>query len=40
MKIRLGVIGEAENIDIFREVIEEYNDSKLLRSLMPTEHIH
>lgn len=29
MKIRLGVIGEAENIDIFREVIEEYNDYEI-----------
>ena len=40
MKIRLGVIGEAENIDIFREVIEEYNDYEIATFMMPTEHIH
>ena len=29
MKIRLGVIGEEENINIFQEVIEEYNDYEI-----------
>ena len=38
MKIRLGVIGEEHNINILQEVIEEY--TKLLHSLIPTEHIH
>lgn len=29
MKIRLGVIGEEANINIFQEVIEEYNDYEI-----------
>ena len=39
MKIRLGVIGEEDNLNIFQEVIEEYNDYEI-STLMPTEHIH
>ena len=35
MKIRLGVIGEEENINILQEVIEEYNDYEITAFIDP-----